>query len=331
MKTSRLLSLSVCLVFLFVLPFSVQAKTTVTVAHTHVKSHPQHRAFLVFKTFVENRLGDKFEIKIYPNALSGPNERVFPMVKLNSIQFMAISASLLENSVKKYGFFSVPYLFESEQSYEKFLSDPELISVLSIDSKKERFRPLTAFTAGTRNFYANFPIRTADDLRGKNFRIQAGRTNSLMMEAFGANEYILHFEDVYGALKDGIVDGAENNELALVDQKHGEFCKYYSYDGHQMIPDMLIGSEAFLSNLSLYEYDVFMAAAKEAQRVEFREWKKSVSQAVEKAKSMGVTFIDVDESSFRKKVQHLDKQLIADNPAIKTLYNISLKYQPKSE
>ena len=43
------------------------------------------------------------------------------------------------------------------------------------------------------------------------------------------------FGDVYTALQSKIIDGAENNELALTDNGHGDVCKYYSYDMHQMI------------------------------------------------------------------------------------------------
>ena len=43
---------------------------------------------------------------------------------------------------------------------------------------------------------------------------------------------------------------AENNELALTDNGHGDICKYYSYDMHQMVPDLLVANYAFLNELS---------------------------------------------------------------------------------
>ena len=39
-------------------------------------------------------------------------------------------------------------------------------------------------------------------------------------------------DSVYTALQAGILDGAENNELALTANGHGDICKYYSYDMH---------------------------------------------------------------------------------------------------
>ena len=54
-----------------------------------------------------------------------------------------------------------------------------------------------------------------------------------------------------------MLDGAENNELALTDNGHGDVCKYYSYDMHQMIPDILIGNLDFMESLSEEERAIF--------------------------------------------------------------------------
>ena len=141
-----------------------------------------------------------------------------------------------------------------------------------------------------------------------------------MMEAFGAAATPMSFGEVYSALQQGVIDGAENNELALTDQKHGEVCKYFSYDGHQMCPDLIVASEKFLSKLSDEDRKLFEDAAKEAQKAEFEAWHKRIAEAKEQAKKMGVTFIDVDANAFREKVLPLHQQLLNENPAMKAMY-----------
>ena len=54
------------------------------------------------------------------------------------------------------------------------------------------------------------------------------------------------FGEVYTAIQQGVIDGAENNELALTNNKHGEVAKYYTYNKHQMVPDMLVANLKFL-------------------------------------------------------------------------------------
>lgn len=71
-----------------------------------------------------------------------------------------------------------------------------------------------------------------------------------MVNAFGAAAAPMSFGEVYTAIQQGVIDGAENNELALTNNKHGEVAKYYSYNKHQMVPDMLVANLKFLNGLS---------------------------------------------------------------------------------
>ncbi|MBQ3678811.1 MAG: TRAP transporter substrate-binding protein DctP [Succinivibrio sp.] len=308
---------------------AVQAKSVVAIAHTHGESHPEHQGFLAFKDYVEKKAGDRYEVQIYANKASGSNEDVIDLIKSGTIQFMAISTANLEPHNKKYAVFSLPYLFSSEEIYEKFITDPSVIEELSENNDEDGFTPLAAFTAGTRSFYAKTPIKSVKDLEGKRFRIQSGRTNKELMYYFGANDITISFGEVYKALKNNIVDGAENNELALVDQKHGEFCKYYTYDRHQMCPDMLVGSSLFLYSLPEEDFDMFRKAAIEAQKVEFGSWKKSVEEAKKKAKEMGVTFIDVDVHEFQEKVKPIYEEMLKNKPQIKSLYEKARAFDKK--
>ena len=73
---------------------------------------------------------------------------------------------------------------------------------------------------------------------------------------------------VYTAIQQGVIDGAENNELALTNNKHGEVAKYFSYDMHQTVPDMLIVNRNFINGPSEDELEIFKEAARILLRVE---------------------------------------------------------------
>ncbi len=321
MKLKKMLGVALAVAAITGFSASAEAKTTVRISHTQIETHPDHIGFVAFKNYIESKAGDKYEVKIFPNSSLGANEKVLELVKMNSVQFLSVSTANIESFNKKYAAFSVPFLFTSEAAFEKFVTDPQVIEELGSDAKKDGFRPLGAFTAGTRNFYSKTPIKSVDDLKGKKFRVQAGPTNVKMMEAFGAAATPMSFGEVYSALQQGVIDGAENNELALTDQKHGEVCKYFTYDGHQMCPDLIVASEKFLSKLSPEDLALFKEAALEAQKTEFEAWHKRVAEAKEQAKKMGVEFIDVDANTFREKVLPLHQQLLSENPAMKSIYD----------
>ena len=141
-----------------------------------------------------------------------------------------------------------------------------------------------------------------------------------MMQAFGAAASPMSFGEVYTAIQQGVIDGAENNELALTSNKKGEVAKYYTYNMHQMVPDMLVGNLKFLEGLSPEELEVFTQAARRSTQVELAAWEEQVAQAREEARSMGVEFIQVDVEPFKEKVLDLHQEMIADNPDIAGIY-----------
>ena len=300
---------------------AANAATTVRISHTQIETHPDHIGFVAFKKFIEEKCGDKYDVQIYPNSQLGANEKVLELIQKGVLQILSVSTANIESFDPIYGVFSIPYLFTSESKYEKFITDPATLEALSVNSEANKFRALGAFTAGTRNFYSKTPIRSVADLQGKKFRVQAGPTNVKMMEAFGAAATPMSFGEVYSALQQGVIDGAENNELALTDQKHGEVCKYFSYDGHQMCPDLFVISEKFYTGLSPEDQAIFKEAAQVAQKAEFDAWHKRVDEAKEQAKAMGVEFIDVDANEFRDKVLPLHEELLKAQPAMQAIYD----------
>lgn len=295
-------------------------KQEVIVSLNQQEVHPEYTGMTAFKNYIESRLGESFEIKIYPNGTLGANEKVLEQIKQGTVHFLVVSAANLEPIDRVYALFSIPYVFTNEAVYEKFITDPEFVKKLIANSTNTSFTPLVAFTSGTRNFYARTPIYSVADLVGKRFRVQASPVNVAMMQAFGATAVPMTFSEVYTTLQRGIIDGAENNELALTLNKHGEVAPYYAYNMHQMCPDMFIGSNKFLDSLTPSQRQVFEEAAKEAQRVEFDAWHKQIEEAKAQAKAMGVKFIQVDIKEFRNKVLPLHEQFLGDNPAIRSLY-----------
>lgn len=130
--------------------------------------------------------------------------------------------------------------------------------------------------------------------------------------------------------------GAENNELALTNNKHGEVAKYYTYTQHQMIPDVLLGNTKFLQSLSDDEYAIFMEAAHDATELEMSEWDKAIEEAYNYAKDVqGVEFITVDIEPFRQKELSVQEDMIEGNPGIEEMYEhiqeVNKKYDSAKE
>ena len=292
-------------------------KRIIRISHAQSETHPEHLGLLKFKEYVEANLGNKYEVQIFPNELLGSAQKAIELTQTGAIDFVVAGTANLETFADVYEIFSMPYLFTSEEAYHAVMNDTDYMENVYDSTDEAGFRVMTWYNAGTRNFYATTPIYTPDDLKGLKIRVQQSPASVKMVQAFGAAATPLSFGDVYTAIQQHVIDGAENNELALTNNKHGEVAKYFSYTKHQMVPDMLVGNLKFLNSLSDEELAVF----KEAEE-ELSCWDDQVEEAKQIAENdMGVTFIDVDISEFSNKVSNVQQEMLDANPDIQDLYD----------
>lgn len=308
-----------------------ESKRIIRIAHGQSETHPEHLGLLAFKEYVEEKLGDKYEVQIFPNEILGSAQKAIELTQTGAIDFVVAGTANLETFADVYEIFSMPYLFDSPEIYEAVMNDKDYMENIYESTDDAGFEALTWYNAGTRNFYAKKPIYAPEDLKGQKIRVQQSPASVKMMQAFGAAASPMSFGEVYTAIQQGVIEGAENNELALTNNKHGEVAKYYSYDQHQMVPDMLIGNLKFLDGLSEQEREVFEAAADISTQVEQEKWAEQIEEAKDIAENqMGVQFIEVDVDAFKDKVLPLHEEMLEKNEDIRDFYEYIQEINEKS-
>ena len=250
------------------------------------------------------------------------------LTQTGAINFCVASNSLLETFSDNYTLFNLPYLFASSEAYHAAMDDEAITGPIFESTKQAGFEAVTWLDAGTRNFYTvSTPINTPADLKGLKIRVQQSPTNVQMMNLLGGSATPMGFGDVYTALQSKIIDGAENNELALTDNGHGDVCKYYSYDMHQMIPDILIGNLAFLDNLSEEERAIFDEGFELVNQVQREEWQTAVEAAKERAANeQGVQFLYPDTKPFQEACAPMHDEMLQKYPDLAPIYDAIQAY-----
>ena len=305
-------------------------KRIIRVALSQSETHPEYTGMEKFKEVIEEKLGDKYEVQIYPNELLGGQTKAIELTQTGAIDFVVAGTPNLEIFADVYEVFSMPYLFTSEEAYFASMNDTDYMEKVYESTDDTGLRVMTWFNVGSRNFYAKKPINTPDDLKGLKMRVQQSPASVKMANAFGAAASPMSFGEVYTAIQQGVIDGAENNELALTENKHGEVAKYYSYTMHQIIPDVLIANLKFLNGLSDEEKEIFYDAAQQATDTEMEAWDSQVEQAKKIAQDdMGVEFIYPDINLFKDKVSNVQQEMLDANPDIQDLYDHIQMYNEK--
>ena len=307
---------------------STESKRIIRIGHNQSTNHPTHIALVAFQNFINEKLGDKYVVEVYPSELLGSQTDMVQLTQTGAIDYCVASNAILETFSKNYEIFNLPYLFASTEAYHHVMDDPEITDQIFTATEKAGFRAVTWLDAGTRNFYTvKAPINTPADLKGLKIRVQQSPTNIEMMRLLGGSATPMGFGDVYTALQSNIIDGAENNEMALTDNGHGDVCKYYSYDMHQMVPDILIGNEAFIEGLNDEEREIFEEGYQLVNKVQREEWVKAVEAAKDKAENeQHVQFLYPDQTPFKEACLPLHETVLAGNPEIQPIYDQIQEY-----
>lgn len=300
----------------------------IRIGHNQSTNHPTHIALVAFEEFIESNLGDKYDVEVFPSELLGSQNEMVQLTQTGAINFCVASNSLLETFSDNYTLFNLPYLFASSEAYHAAMDDENITGPIFSSTKQAGFEAVTWLDAGTRNFYTvNTPINTPADLKGLKIRVQQSPTNVEMMNLLGGSATPMGFGDVYTALQSKIIDGAENNELALTDNGHGDVCKYYSYDMHQMIPDILIGNVAFLDGLSDEERAIFEEGFQLVNEVQRSEWETAVEAAKDRAANeQGVQFLYPDTKPFQEACAPMHDEMLQKYPDLAPIYEAIQAY-----
>lgn len=298
-------------------------KDIIYVGHNQASDHPTNIALLAFEEYVESRLGDKYDIEVYPSELLGSQTDMVQLTQTGAIDICVASNSILETFSENYTLFNMPYLFASEEAYHAAMDDESITSPIFESTKDAGFQAVTWIDAGTRNFYTvSTSIHSPADLKGLKIRVQQSPTNVQMMSLLGGSATPMGFGEVYTALQSKVIDGAENNEMALTSNGHGDVCKFYSYDMHQMIPDIVVANNHFLESLSQEERAVFEEGFDLVNQVEREEWVKAVAEAKEKAANeQKVEFIYPDTKPFQDICMPMHEEFLSSHPYIRPIYD----------
>ncbi len=301
---------------------STTEERIIRIGHNQPTDHPTNIALKAFEEYIDEKFEGKYNVEVYPSELLGSQTDMVQLTQTGAIDFCVASNAILETFSNNYTLFNLPYLFASEEAYHASMDDPEITEPIYESTKKAGFEAVAWIDSGTRNFYTvDKPIEEPEDLKGLKIRVQQSPTNVEMMRLLGGSATPMGFGEVYTALQSKVIDGAENNEVALIANGHGDVCKHFSYDMHQMIPDILIANCKFMDSLPKAERKIFDEGLELMMEVQREEFVKAVAESKEKAENeMGVTFYYPDVSKFQEICVPMHADLLEKYPDLKPVY-----------
>jgi tripartite ATP-independent transporter DctP family solute receptor len=285
--------------------------------HSLDTGHPVHQAMEFMQARLEELSGGSVTMNIYPSSVLGSETQCIEQLQNGSLAMTKTSAAAMENFIPAMSVFGLPYVFRDADHYWNVLNG-EIGKTMLKQGESKFLRGLCYYDGGSRNFYTKEkPVRTPEDLEGLKIRVMNSRTAIDMVKAMGASPTPIAWGELYSALAQGTVDGAENNPPSFTSNKHYEVCKHFTLDGHSRIPDMLLMSSRIWGKLDPQVQAWVQQAADESVAFQRELWNKETVAALEQARAEGVTVYEVDTAAFAAKVAPMLAEV--ENPEVKQL------------
>lgn len=299
---------------------SVHKEKIIKLAHGLDENHPVHKAMFFMGQELEKKSGGTLKIQIYPNQQLGSERQCLELLQIGSLGMTKVSAAVMENFSPNMKVFGLPYLFKDKEQTFRVLDGPIGKELLD-GGEKYWLKGLGYYDAGSRSFYTvKAPVNTPDDLKGLKIRVMESVTAMNMIKSMGGAPTPISSGELYTALQQGVVDGAENNPPTFFLTRDYEVCKFFSLDEHTTIPDVLIMSTHLWNSLTENEQGWLQEAADASVQYQRELWAAAEKHALAEVEKAGVTVSRPDKAPFKEKVKPV-YDAYKDNVEIYNLIN----------
>ncbi|MDF3123969.1 TRAP transporter substrate-binding protein [Rheinheimera sp. 1928-s] len=286
-----------------------QEQITLRMGHSLDQEHVVHKAMVHMAERLEHYSKGQMHIQIYSGGQLGSERELIELLQIGSLALTKVSASPLEGFVPKMQVFSVPYVFRDSAHLWAVLNGPIGQDLLN-SMQNARLHGLGYYDAGSRSFYTtNKAVHQPSDLKGLKFRVPNSQTAVQMVQTLGGAATPVDWGELYTALQQGVVDGAENNPPSFYLSRHYELSKYYSLDEHTSVPDVILISLPVWKSLNAQQQGWVQQAMNDSVRYQRELWQEASDDALAKVKAAGVEVIYPDKAAFAEAVQPLHQSL----------------------
>lgn len=276
------------------------AQTVLRFGHIANPGQPVHSGALEFARLVDEKTGGAVKIEVFPSGQLGGSRDLIEGVQLGTVDLTIVGPGALGGFYAPYNWTEYPFIYASDEHVLKVMQG-EIGSELAAELLKATgtIRPIAQNWLRTPRhvFTTKKPVQTVEDLAGMKIRVPSGP----LLEGFramGAAPTPVDFSELFTAMQQGVVDGAELPIDYIYDNGFYEIAKYLSLTGHVYAAQVLLMNDTKFGKLSAENQAAIVGAAIEAgiyQNAITAEVTDSYQQKLEEA---GMTIIHPDREGF---------------------------------
>lgn len=288
-------------------------------ADTHPEEYPTVQALYAIDRILDERTDGEMRVRVYAGGQLGAEKDTLEITIFGGLDLNRVNLAPLNSIVPETLVLALPFLFRSISHLRQTLDGTIGRQVLDALAP-HGLRGVCYYDSGARSVYnTKRPIYVPDDLEGLKIRVQNSDIYVAMIQALGANPTPIPYGEVYQALVQGVVDGAENNWPSYESSRHFEVARHYSLTRHVMAPEVLAASLRSWEKLTTEERTHLQAAADESVPIMRKLWDQRVDDSRARVLADGIQLVeDVDHGEFSRRMMPVWERFLT-TPLLKGL------------
>lgn len=272
--------------------------TVLKLAHALDQAHPVHAAMELMAKRVGELSNGTVTVQVFPNGQLGSEPETIEQLQRGAVAIVKTSAAAMEGFVPDMAVFGLPYLFRDDDHYWNVLNGP-LGRQLLAAGESAGMHGLCYYDSGSRSFYTvDKPILTPADVKERKIRVLPSKMARDLIATLGGGPTPIPWGELYTALQQSMVDGAENNPPSYLSSRHYEVARHFSLDEHTRIPDVVIFSQKIWDGLTPQARGWLNQAAAESVEFQRKLWIEKTAEALEIVEKAGVKIYLPDKQPF---------------------------------
>lgn len=282
-------------------PALAQETIRLRLAHSLSTSEPAHIAAEFFAKNVAQRTNNRVQIQVFPSEQLGSGKDVNEMIRQGANVMNITDPGYLSDFVPDIGVLNGPYLINDPKDYTKLLaSDWYKGTEKKLETAGFRLVMANGFF-GQRHLISTKAVRKPEDMSGMTVRVPPNTMWIETFKAMGARPTTVQWSEVYNALQQNVVVGAEAPLGSLWGSKLHEVRKFISMTGHFTAFVMWPINATYFNKLPADVQKILLEEGKRAGDEMTRLTLELQNDYISKFKAAGVQFVnDVDVAAFQK-------------------------------
>lgn len=273
------------------------ADVVIKVGHGHSATHSYQVGLEYAKKIIEEKTDGRMTMKFFPSAQLGNERQMQESLTIGTLEMTVTGLANLYDPA--FALFDFPFLYDNRDQIKNVMYS-DLMEEMGQVLIEKGLRIVGLMEVGFRNITSNKAINTPEDLKGFKIRTPESPAQIECFRAMGANPTPMSFNELYGALQQGVVDGQENPLENIYNAKFYEVQDYVTASRHIYNFAYVLMSETFWQSLSAEDQQIIADAVKEGSLYQIDYLANKEAELEQALKDEGMEFIYPDREQFRQ-------------------------------